>query len=142
MDSRIPNFYDLDPEDRLKLIRDERGLDIDFGTLQDGQHLDVVDRLSENVIGSIEFPMSIATNFVIDGRDVLVPMAIEESSVVAAASHGAKLARSTGGFETSTTGPYMIGQVQVRDVSDPNAARTRILERATDIKAEANDQGV
>lgn len=98
--------------------------------------------MSENVVGSVAYPLGIATNFVIDGEDVLVPMAVEESSVVAAASHGAKLARETGGFTTAVTESRMIGQIQVAGVADPRAAKSRVLERETSIRELANNQGV
>lgn len=83
-----------------------------------------------------------ATNFVIDEEDMLVPMAVEESSVVAAASHGAKLARETGGFTTTVMKPRMIGQIQAVGVADPRAAKSRVLDRKTSIRELANDQGV
>ncbi|QLH82828.1 hydroxymethylglutaryl-CoA reductase, degradative [Halosimplex pelagicum] len=144
MNSRIPGFYTRDRSERLSTVADRRDLDADAVDAldADGEVGETVDGLSENVVGSITYPLSVATNFVVDGEDVLVPMAVEESSVVAAASKGALLARSTGGFTTDTDGPYMIGQVQVADVADPTAARLRVLERAEEIAAVANDQGV
>jgi hydroxymethylglutaryl-CoA reductase len=143
MDSRIPGFYEDPVPDRLETVADRCGLSASAReAISGGPDGDVLYGLSENVVGSISYPLSVATNFVVDGDDALVPMAVEESSVVAAASHGAKLARETGGFETSVSGPYMIGQVQVRDVADPHSARSRILARSEEIREEANDQGV
>jgi len=143
MDSRIPHFHEESLERRLDIITNRCSLsEAASDALQEGCDTDLVANLSENVIGSISFPLSVATNFVIDGEDVLVPMAVEESSVVAAASHGAKLARDSGGFSTSISGPYMIGQIQIRDVADPHSAKTRVLQKAEAIRSKANDQGV
>lgn len=144
MNSRIPEFYARGRADRLATVADRCDLDADAVDALDAEDgvAETVDGLSENVVGSVSYPLSVATNFVVDGEDALVPMAVEESSVVAAASKGALLARSTGGFATDTDGPYMIGQIQVVDVSDPTAARLRVLERAEEIAAVANDQGV
>jgi len=144
MNSRIPDFYADDRSERLSTVADRCDLDDEAVAAieADDEVGETVDGLSENVVGSVAYPLSVATNFVVDDEDVLVPMAVEESSVVAAASKGALLARPTGGFTTDTDGPYMIGQVQVTDVADPTAARLRVLERAEEIAAVANDQGV
>jgi len=85
-------------------------------------------------------PLGVATNFLINGRDYLIPMAIEEPSVVAAASNAAKMARVRGGFNTSSTGPIMIGQIQVVGVADPFGARMRILSAKSEILQKANEQ--
>jgi len=102
--------------------------------------LQTADRMIENVIGAIPVPLGIATNFLINGKDYLIPMAIEEPSVVAAASNAAKMARSTGGFKTSTTGSVMIGQIQVVGIADPNAARFDLLSQKDLILKKANEQ--
>ena len=119
-DSRLPNFRALTPAQRLSAIADaaeltpeERQLLAEPGALG----LDRADGMIENVIGAFELPLGVAGNFQINGRDVLVPMAVEEPSVVAAASFMAKLARSGGGFETSSTRPLMRAQVQVLGLS-------------------------
>ena len=96
------------------------------------------ERMIENVVGVMPLPVGIATNFRINGRDRLVPMAIEEPSVVAAASNAAKVARVAGGFFAQTTSPTMIGQVQLMDVADPSAARLRILDQRDALLAAAN----
>lgn len=142
MDSRITQFYEESTDQRLEIIASRCSLSEEGSEALTGTDSNLIDSLSENVVGTIAFPLSVATNFVIDGEDVLVPMAIEESSVVAAASYGAKLARKTGGFSTSVSGPYMIGQIQVRDIADPRSAKVRVLERAEEICSVANDQGV
>jgi len=141
MDSRIPGFYEKPPEERRRILAERTGVDSDALAALDGD-VDVADELSENVVGTVSLPVSVATNFVVDGEDVLVPMATEESSVVAAASYGAKLAGHEGGFSTSTTGPYMYGQIQVVDVPDPRATRSRLLANADRLREAANDQGV
>lgn len=97
--------------------------------------LALADRLSENVIGVIGLPVGIATNLIVDGREVLVPMASEESSVVAAVCNAAKRCRATGGIVTSATAPVMIAQIQQYGMSDPQAVRMKILERRDEIAA-------
>jgi hydroxymethylglutaryl-CoA reductase len=94
----------------------------------------------ENVVGAIPIPLGIAVNFLINGRDYLIPMAIEEPSVVAAASYAAKMAREGGGFFTSSTPPIMIGQIQAVGVRDPYAARMRVIQAKDDLLKRANDQ--
>jgi hydroxymethylglutaryl-CoA reductase len=96
------------------------------------------DHMIENVVGVLPIPIGVATNFRINGRDYLVPMAIEEPSVVAAASNSAKVARAAGGFTAQTTPPVMIGQVQLVDVPDPAAARMRILTEREKLLEQAN----
>jgi hydroxymethylglutaryl-CoA reductase len=94
----------------------------------------------ENVVGVLGIPVGIATNFVVNGRDVLVPMATEEPSVVAAASNLARMARDHGGFLTSATPPLMQAQIQVLDVPDPAAARHRLLAAGPELMALADEQ--
>ena len=94
----------------------------------------------ENVIGTIPIPIGIAVNFLINGKDYLIPMAIEEPSVVAAASYAAKIARKSGGFRASSTKPIMIGQIQVVDVKDVSAAKTALLKAKDEIIKNANEQ--
>ena len=105
--SEISNFYKLPAEERLKIVRDFAKLEASeaqsIGSLA-GLKLDTADHMIENVIGAIPIPLGIATNFLINGKDYLVPMAIEEPSVVAAASNAAKMTRKHGGFKTSNTG--------------------------------------
>jgi hydroxymethylglutaryl-CoA reductase len=84
--------------------------------------------------------LGIAVNFLINGKDYLIPMAIEEPSVVAAASNAAKIARTRGGFTTSSTGPVMIGQIQLVGVKDPHGSRMTVLAAKGDLLKKANDQ--
>jgi hydroxymethylglutaryl-CoA reductase len=93
----------------------------------------------ENVVGTFDLPLGIAQNFIVNGREVLVPMAIEEPSVVASASFMAKLARPTGGFHTTTTAPEMIGQMQLLDLKDPLKARDEILFHKAELLADIAD---
>lgn len=93
----------------------------------------------ENVVGIHALPLGIAVNFLINDHDVLVPMAIEEPSVVAGASFAAKLARAGGGFLATTTPPQMIGQIQVLDIANPHAARLDILAARDELMARANE---
>ena len=140
--SRIPGFYKMTVEERLEKVAEFAGLDEDDKELLIGKalQLDVADRMIENVIGTFELPLGIATNFLIDGKDYLIPMVIEEASVVAAASNAAKMARAKGGFFTSATPPVMIAQVQVTRLSDPYGAKMEILRHRDEIIAKANEQ--
>ncbi|MEE9341828.1 MAG: hydroxymethylglutaryl-CoA reductase, degradative, partial [Thermoplasmata archaeon] len=95
--------------------------------------VDQADRMIENVIGTMPVTLGIAVNFLINGTDYLIPMAIEEPSVVAAASNAAKIARQRGGFTTSSTDPVMIGQIQLTGVADPEEAKSAILEKKDEI---------
>lgn len=105
-----------------------------------GITLDQADKMVENVVGLFAVPLGVATNFVIDGREVLIPMATEEPSVIAAASNGARMAIAGGGFVTSSTRPVMRALIQVTGVEDPYGARQAILARASEIAARANER--
>lgn len=108
--------------------------------LRTGLSLDQADRMVENVIGMFAVPLGIATNFVIDGREVLIPMATEEPSVIAAASNGARMAREGGGFVTSSTGPVMRAQIQATGIVDPYSARQAILQHRDELMRMANEK--
>ncbi len=142
MDSRLPGLYKQDLDQRLSSVAERADLSEDAVRALEGKSFDAedADTVSENVIGTIEFPLGIATNFRIDGQDRFVPMAIEESSVVAAAANAAKWARQTGGFYTSVSGPVMIAQIQTVDVADSHAAALRIQRRAEELIELANEQ--
>jgi hydroxymethylglutaryl-CoA reductase len=105
-----------------------------------GLSLDQADKMVENVVGLFAIPLGIATNFQIDGREVLIPMATEEPSVIAAASNGARMALAGGGFVTSSTRPVMRALIQVTGVDDPQGARLAILARTEEIAARANEK--
>jgi hydroxymethylglutaryl-CoA reductase len=102
--------------------------DADIAALRNGLSLDQANHMIENVVATYALPLGIAQNFVVNGREVLVPMVVEESSVVAACSYAAKLARATGGFVAGSSEPIMIGQIQVLDVPDMDGAIQRITE--------------
>jgi hydroxymethylglutaryl-CoA reductase len=141
--SEYSGFYKLPIPERIKLIKEFASLTEDeVSLLQKPTALgfDVANRMVENVVGVMPVPMGVAVNFLINGRDVVVPMAIEEPSVIAAASHAAKIARSTGGFQATTTDPVMIGQIQIVGIHDVNRARFEILASKEEILKLANDQ--
>ena len=142
-DSRIPNFRALTPAQRLAHIAQAASLtDDEVALLAQPGALSVerANGMVENVIGTFELPLGVAGNFTVNGRDYLVPMAVEEPSVVAAASFMAKLAREGGGFEASSTGPLMRAQVQVIGISDPYGARLALLRAREEILAVANSR--
>lgn len=139
--SRLPGFYNLPVAERLRQAAEAAGLDADARqALAGAQGLSpaLADRMIENAVGVFGLPLGIAVNFAVNGREVLVPMAIEEPSVVAGASFMAKLARDAGGFQAEASQPEMIGQMQVLELTNPDAARQTLLERKADILAEAN----
>ena len=141
--SELPGFYKLPMQERMKLLKESAGLTEEEASVMantGGLPRDVADRMIENVVGGITIPLGIATNFKINGKDYLIPMALEEPSVVAAASNAAKMARVKGGFIVTNTGPVMIGQIQIVNVPKPESAREKILESKDSILKRANDQ--
>ncbi|MEI8003097.1 MAG: hydroxymethylglutaryl-CoA reductase, degradative [Methanothrix sp.] len=141
MTSRISGFYKLAPSERLMAVAEQAPLGKEeIDQVQTGLSLDQADKMAENVIGMFQVPLGIATNFVIDGREVLIPMATEEPSVIAAASNGARMAREAGGFFTSSTGPVMRAQIQATGICDPFAARQAILLHKDELMRMANDK--
>ncbi|NMC54572.1 MAG: hydroxymethylglutaryl-CoA reductase, degradative [Chloroflexi bacterium] len=125
-------FYNLSVEERLRVLAEESGLEegaLQAFTAQGGLNVEQADHMIENVAGLHALPLGIARNFIVNGREVLVPMAIEEPSVVAGASFMAKLARPAGGFFTHADPPHMIGQMQILDTVHPQEARLRLLEQ-------------
>lgn len=141
MDSRIPGFYKLTIPERKKKVAEFSSLsEDDLKTLEAQTPIDIANRMIENVIYLMDLPVGIATNFLINGRDYLIPMAIEEPSVVAAASNAARIAREGGGFYTATTEPLMIGQVQVVKLKDPYSSKVKVLENKNDLIRIANEQ--
>ena len=105
----------------------------DMLALRRGLSLDQADHMIENVVAAYALPFAVATHFVVNGREVLVPMVIEEPSVVAACSFAAKLARAGGGFTAGSTEPIMIGQIQVLDIPDVRLAIRRIEDSASEL---------
>jgi hydroxymethylglutaryl-CoA reductase len=141
--SSISGFYKLNPKERLAIVKEYAGLSdeecaslLNTGSLP----LEAADRMIENVVGVFPLPLGIGVNFLINNRDYLIPMTIEEPSVVAAASYAAKMARAGGGFHTSSMPPVMIGQIQVMNIADPNEAKQHVLAAKQEILEEANAQ--
>ena len=141
--SEFSGFYKLPVSERVKLVKGFAGLsDEEAGLLEKPSVLsfDVANRMVENLVGVMPVPLGVAVNFVINGRDLVVPMAIEEPSVIAAASNAAKIARMRGGFHATSTDPIMIGQIQIVGVQDADRARLEILAHKEQILKKANDQ--
>lgn len=141
--SIIKRFRHLEPNDRLAQVCDETRLNaVDQTALSgvDALPVALANGMIENVIGKFELPLGVATNFSVNGRDYLVPMAVEEPSVVAAASYMAKIVRDCGGFQTSSTQPIMRAQVQILGLTDPHGARMRLLEASETLIALANSR--
>ena len=127
--SRIQDFRNLSPKERMLKLGGLAGIDQSHQQMLSGGALsaDLANGMIENVVGTFELPLGVATNFTINGRDYLIPMAVEEPSVVAAASYMARIARDCGGFHTSSTTPVMRAQIQVLSLRDPYGARQRLL---------------
>ncbi len=140
--SRVKGFYKLNLEEKHRVIRGFSFLtDDDIKMLKAGRpDIESVEKMVENVIGVIGMPLGVATNFLINGKDYLVPMATDESSVIAAASNGARMARVKGGFTTSSTGPIMAVQIQVDNTKDPYIAKKKIIEHKKELVRLANTQ--
>ncbi len=141
-DSGLSGFHKMDIEERTKKIGQLCGLKEEELEVLTGRGLsnEMADRMIENVIGTYELPLGIATNFRVNERDYLVPMVMEESSVVAAASYAAKLSRPTGGFHAHSTDPVMISQIQVTGVHDPHRASVELMENKVRLLELADEQ--
>lgn len=139
--SRLPGFHNLTRAERLARVAEVTGLDaeslahLEAAAAHDG---DLANHLAENVISVMAVPLGIATNLIVDGREVLVPMATEESSVIAAVCNGALACRETGGVTTDADPPRMIAQVQVTGLGDLEAARAAVLSAEDEIAARCN----
>ena len=141
LDSRLPAFRNLSPAARLDHIGQLLGLshgDVSLLANAGALPMDIANGMIENVIGTFELPFAVASNFQVNGRDVLVPLVVEEPSIVAAASYMAKLARANGGFITSSSAPLMRAQVQIVGIQDPLNARLSLLRRKDEIIELAN----
>lgn len=140
--SRIPNFFKMSITERIAALR-SKGLlsEEDIRSLSTGDHqlrLPVADKMIENVVGVFGLPMGVALNFLINGRDYVVPLVVEEPSIVAGLSGAARMARLGGGYHATTTDPILIGQVQVVNIDDVETAKARLLEERDEILALAN----
>ena len=141
--SRIPKFYNLSIDKRLAIVKEFANLtDEDVKIIRNTGNLgdDLANIMIENVIGGITYPLSVAVNFRINGKDYVVPMALEEPSVVAAASNAARAMRKDRGIISIATEPIMIGQIQVVDVLNPYYVKMMIIEHKKEIIDLANEQ--
>ncbi len=139
MTSRIKGFYLLSVEERIKLIAEQSNLtNEEVEALKSGLPLELADAMVENVIGHISVPLGVAANFKVNGKEVFIPMATEEPSVIAAASNAARAAYELGGIFTSSSGTVMRGQIQVLNIDDPHAARAKIFEHKDEIIEHCN----
>jgi hydroxymethylglutaryl-CoA reductase len=138
--SRISGFYNMTVEERRAKLSDASGLTPEnlSAWTTGGLSAEAADHMIENVIGLHSLPLGIALNFQVNGKDVLVPMTLEEPSVVAGASFMAKLARAGGGFKATTTEPHMIGQMQVLDLDNVHLAQLSLLEHKAELLEEAD----
>jgi len=138
--SRISGFYKQGVKERVGKIVELAGLTSeDAKTLSTGLSIEQADQMTENVIGTYNQPFGVALNFLINGKDYIVPMATEEPSVIAAASNAAKIVRECGGFSTKSTFPIMIGQIQLTAIGNHENARELILAEKNDLIRKANE---
>ena len=140
--SRFPNFYELPIEDRIEAVF-ERGLisEEDYKMLKNQQQrldLQSADKMIENVIGVMGMPVGLGLNFSINNKDYVVPLAVEEPSIVAALSSAAKIARESGGYTADATDPILVGQIQVVNIENIEQARNNLLNRKEEILNLAN----
>ncbi|MBO57505.1 MAG: hydroxymethylglutaryl-CoA reductase, degradative [Euryarchaeota archaeon] len=140
--SRLKGFYKLSVKERREMIAELADLDEEAvealaatGELSESS----ADRIIENVVGTLALPVGVATNFIVDGEHYLVPFALEEPSVVAAASNMAKRCHAKGGFVSNNTDPVMIGQIQIVNCQDPFAAKESLLNAAEELIGECNE---
>ena len=139
--SQVSGFYKLPIEKRIEVVKDFADLnDEEVKLFSSCLDMGIADRMIENVLGTFELPLGIAVNFLINGKDYLIPMAIEESSVVAAASNAAKIARVQGGFKVESTKPLMIGQMQLLGFDDVTDAAESIMKHKKELLKLANAQ--
>ena len=139
----LKDIKDLSPEKRLEAIGEVFQNNPNFLNSLAGNGalpLSVADGMIENVVGRFELPLGVATNFQVNGKDYLVPMAVEEPSVVAAASYMAKLARLNGGFDAYSDRPIMRAQIQVMGIRDLKSAKERILNHKSELIDAANEK--
>ncbi len=140
--SQLPGFYKVTVAERHTLVSDATGVDIhEIRRALEGGGLDAetADKFVENVLGTYSLPYGVTLNVRVNGQDHVVPMVVEEPSVVAAASNAAKMVRAGGGFTAEIDPPLMISQVQLTHVKDADAAKRAILDAKDEILAAAND---
>ena len=142
-DSSISKFFEKSLKDRLDVVADFSGLSQDeLKIIEDatgGISYDDADGMIENAIGTFSLPLGIATNFRINDKDYLIPMVIEEPSVIAAASKAAKIAKIHGGFKAKSEQSYSIGQIQIVNV-DVQSSMPKVIGASTEILNLANSK--
>jgi hydroxymethylglutaryl-CoA reductase len=141
-DSSIPKFHEKTREERfnaVKLFSNLSKEDIQILKTEGGINFEQANNMVENAIGTVSLPLGIATNFTINGTDYLIPMVIEEPSVIAAASKAAKIARKHGGFVMESDDSYSIGQIQVVDV-DVKSVISKVINASDEIISLANSK--
>jgi len=139
--SRVPGFYKLSVPERQAALQDRlSAVDLAALTADGALALDLADRMIENVVGTFSLPLGLALNFIVNGRETLIPMAVEEPSIIAGASSAARLVRETGGFFATASPPEMIGQIQVLDLpaQDLPAAKQRLLDAEAGLRSEVD----
>jgi hydroxymethylglutaryl-CoA reductase len=138
--SRIPNFYNLTVEERKRTIAELLELNDEDIRIIEGKETgdDILNIMIENVVGRLSLPLGIATNFIVNNKEYLVPMVTEETSIVAAASHAAKITRKTGGFKAEYSGSYNAGQIQILNVENLDLAEKNILSNLPSLLEIAN----
>jgi len=139
--STVSGFYKMSVKERIDFVKKFSDLtEKEANIFSSSLDIEIADRMIENVIGTFELPVGVAVNFLINEKDYLIPMATEESSVVAAASNAAKIARIKGGFKTECSDPLMIGQIQVLNLKDAAGAAKEIMNHKEEILKIANAQ--
>ena len=141
--SEVPGFYKKKPSERLEYVKKFANLSEEetnaiggYGALGE----ETANRMIENVVGTFPLPLGIAANFMVNKKEYMVPMAVEEPSVVAAATHMAKGTRKTGGISADSDDPIMIGQIQLVNLDDPFKAKEQIIEKKEELVKLANEQ--
>ena len=138
--SRLPGFYKLSVTERRKLVAERSGVDLQtLCSALDAGGIDpsMADKLVENVLGTYALPFGVALNVQVNGKDRLVPMVVEEPSVIAAASNAARMVRNGGGFSAEMSEALMISQIELRGLADPELALRRLEAESEHLLAEA-----
>ena len=139
--SKVSGFYKMPVKERIEFVKKFSDLtEEDTSIFSSSLDIETADRMVENVLGNFELPLGLAVNFVINDKDYIIPMVTEESSVIAAASNAAKIARIKGGFTTECSSPLMIGQLQLLHIDDVADAAQKIMNHKKEILQIANDQ--
>jgi hydroxymethylglutaryl-CoA reductase len=134
--SRLPGLYTRTVDERRRRVAEAAGIDLaDLGALDGGLSEEDAAGMIENVIGRHALPFAVATNFTVDGTDALVPMAVEEPSVVAAASNAARMVRGAGGFTTVVAPAIVTGQIQLTHIADVDRAAAALADAAPQLRA-------